>query len=64
MIIRLYECHGAGAKAELQFKFNVKAIQLVNLMEEHIQDLKLEKGGMELVFKPFEIHALKLVLSK
>lgn len=62
IIVRLFECSGAGAKTNIHFDFNVKSVQLVDLMEENGQELTIDKNSVEVCFKPFEIHTLKVML--
>lgn len=38
IVIRLYECHGAGVRARVSFGFETAAVRLVNLMEEPLED--------------------------
>ena len=61
LILRLYESYGIHCMATMQFGMNVKKIELVNLMERHLEDLNLkEEQCLELKFGMFEIHTLKL----
>lgn len=60
IIVRLYECCGSSVKARLNFGFEVKEVQLVNLMEEVIDEACFDKSKNELTFRPYEIHTLKI----
>ncbi|SFP68267.1 alpha-mannosidase [Caldicoprobacter faecalis] len=60
IIIRLYENSGAGTKTKIKFYFTFKSVCLVNMMEEEIEMLNMEKNGVELYFRPYEIHTLKV----
>ena len=60
IIVRLYECSGGSVKTNIKFGFEVKDVQMVNLLEEAVESLKFNQGNMELKFKPFEIHTLKI----
>lgn len=70
-IIRLYESEGAEVDAEVRLGFEVESAYLVNLLEEHPEQLELievtadsEASGMQgfkLEFGPFEIHTVKLI---
>ena len=62
IIVRLYECSGGRVKTNIDFGFEVKDIQLVNLLEEAVGGLEFNKESMELKFKPFEIHTLKITI--
>ena len=60
IIIRLYEAYGAGTRTKIQLNFDVKAVQLVDIMEENARQITFDKGSIELSFSPFEIHTLKI----
>jgi alpha-mannosidase len=60
IIIRFFECHGCSVSTKLSFGFDVKDIQLVNLMEEPIESAAFDKGKGVLSFNPFEIHTLRI----
>ncbi len=60
LIVRLYEANGTCAKTRVSFDLPVKSVALVNLMEEEPKKLKLEKQGVNVDFKPFEIQTLRL----
>ncbi len=62
IIIRLYECHGAGARTGISLGFGYKSVRLVNLMEEPVDDDAFDSKRMELVFRPYEIHTLRVEL--
>jgi alpha-mannosidase len=64
IIVRLYECHGMGVRATVGFGFPVRSVQLVNLMEESIEDDAWDPNSMQLSFRPFEIHTLKVNLTR
>lgn len=63
IIVRLYECHGKSTCAELNFGFDVKDIRLVDLMEQDIDDNRLDKRSNKLKFKPYEIHSIKVTTT-
>lgn len=60
IIIRLYECHGTSAAAAIRFGQPPKRVLLTDLMEQEIMPLELCGCEVELLFKPFEIHTLKI----
>lgn len=62
LIVRLYECHGRGGRTKVDFGFNYKDISLVDLMELNTSQEGFEKESCTLVFKPFEIHTLKVCI--
>ncbi len=60
IIVRLYENNSSSVNAQIFFNFDVKSVQLVDMMEENASDIPIEKGIVNLKFKPFEIHTLKV----
>ena len=63
MIVRLYEGLGAETTATLRFAFPFTMVQLVNVLEETIAELSPRGACVELTFRPFEIHTLKISLA-
>lgn len=63
IIVRLYECSGSNVKTNIKFGFEVNEVQIVNLLEETVDNLEFNKESVELRFKPFEIHTLKITLN-
>jgi len=63
IIVRLYECSGSSMKTNISFGFEVKDVQIVNLLENAIESLQFDKESIELRFKPFEIHTLKITIK-
>jgi alpha-mannosidase len=60
IVLRLFEAHGGTVEAQLEFGFSVTKAELVDMMEENPQALKIRDGKLRLLFKPLEIHTLKL----
>lgn len=60
LIIRLYEAHGIGTRTKIHLNFEAKTVQLVDIMEENAKLVALDGEIVELSFRPFEIHALKI----
>lgn len=56
-IVRVYEAEGTQVATQLSFNFNVKSIEMVNLLEEKID----EDYSETLIFKPFEIKNIKVL---
>lgn len=63
MVVRLYEGLGAETMATLRFAFPFTTIQLVNVLEETLEELSPRGECVELTFRPFEIHTLKISLA-
>ena len=61
IIIRLYEVYGKGTKAHIQPKFDFQKVFLVDMMEENPAELTIDGKMIELQFKPYEIHTIKLL---
>ena len=61
IIVRLYECHGTTAAAEITLGLPPKELWLADLMEQEQIPLELCGNGVSLMFKPFEIHTLKIL---
>jgi alpha-mannosidase len=59
-IVRLYECHGAGARARLCPGFPVAEAAETNLMEEIRAPLPVDEDGIRLDFRPFEVKTVRL----
>ena len=60
LIVRLYESHGASARATVQFGFPVSSAAQVNLLEESDAPLTVTENIVALEVKPFEILTLKV----
>lgn len=63
IIIRLFQKINAESFVGLKFNFDVKSVDIVNILEEKIKEIKLSDGKINLKFKPFEIHTLKLFID-
>jgi alpha-mannosidase len=59
-IVRLYECHGAGAQAALCPGFPIAEAAETNLMEEVLGPLQVRENDVRLVFRPFEVKTVRL----
>ena len=62
LIVRVYEPHGARGTAILEFGAEVRSIRKVNLLEEPIEDDKVEVEGStaSLTVRPFEVITLRV----
>ena len=60
IIIRLYESHGTSADAMIKFGLPPRRAALADLMEQEMIPLELCGSEVRLIFKPFEIHTLKI----
>jgi alpha-mannosidase len=60
LIVRLYECHGAGGRAGLQVGPPLDEVREVDLEERPGRRLSLRNGRLDLRFRPFQIRTLRL----
>lgn len=60
IIVRIYENRGAGTTGKLKIGFEYKSVSLVNMLEEACDPAPLAQATLELYFKPFEIHTLRI----
>jgi alpha-mannosidase len=58
-IVRLYECLGKRTLADICVK-GMKSAVMTNLTEIEHFELKINKNNIQLNFKPFEIHTIKV----
>ncbi|HBI73444.1 MAG TPA: alpha-mannosidase [Lachnospiraceae bacterium] len=61
IIVRLYECHGTTTAATIKLGMPPKQVALADLMEQEKLPLELCGNEVQLIFKPFEIHTLKIL---
>jgi alpha-mannosidase len=62
VIVRLYECAHAQAKATVRFGFHISGAAAVNLMEEEPKAIAVAHDTVEIDLRPFEIKTLRLSL--
>ena len=58
----MYEAHGCDARATLTFGMPVKKVFTANLLEEEQEQLALDGGIVSVLFTPFEIVTLRVVV--
>ena len=59
-ILRVFECNGQKTTCKLTFGDDVKQVTLCNLLEKEIKKLPVKNGAVQLTFKAFEIHTLRV----
>ena len=59
-ILRLFEGSGQKTACKLTLADGVKRVTLCNLLEQEEKELPLQNGTVQLVFKPYEIHTLRV----
>lgn len=62
IVIRLYESMNKRCNTTLTFCNNLKSVKLCNLLEQNDEDVEHSGSTVSLMFKPFEIKTLKIVL--
>ena len=64
IIIRIYESLGGRAKGTVKLGsvLGVKKVYKTNILEDDEESLELEKGGFDIVLKPFEVATFRLQL--
>lgn len=60
MIIRLYENSGSKCSTSVSFGFDVQNASMVNMLEEDECAIETSNNSIDLEFKPFEIHTIKV----
>lgn len=61
LIVRMYENKNSQCKAELTVGIPVKQVYSCNLMEENEEELAVDGGRFQCVFKPYEIKTFRLI---
>lgn len=62
LIVRMYETWNKHTPCEVSFGVDIKEVYECNLMEEDCSPVASDGNTVNLVFKPFEIKTLKVVL--
>jgi alpha-mannosidase len=60
VVVRLYENNNSKTKTTISFGFNVEKVYLTDMIENVLTELPVKDNSVELTFKPFEIHTLKI----
>ncbi|MDZ4182478.1 MAG: glycoside hydrolase family 38 C-terminal domain-containing protein, partial [Candidatus Cloacimonadaceae bacterium] len=60
IVLRLYEYKGAGTKARLQSNIAFGEAWLTTMLEERLEKLESDGGGIDLSFHPFEVKTILL----
>lgn len=63
MVLRLYECWGRRTKTKLSWSFPVKEVWECDLLEQKEAGIAAEGDGISMMFQPFEIKTVKLILQ-
>ncbi len=61
IVFRFYEAYGTDVSAcKIYFGFPVKKVELISLIEEYYDNLKVDDNAISMDFGPFEIHTIKV----
>ena len=63
-VFRLYECGNSKTQTAIRFGFAVESVSLCDMNEQPIRKLSAANGEVELLFRPFEIHTLRVTARK
>lgn len=63
IILRLYEAYGMKKNVKIRSRYPIKSAELTNMLEETISKIKADSDSFSLVFKPFEIHTVRLKME-
>ncbi len=62
VVVRLYEAKHAATPCVLSTPLPVRSAQLTDMLENRVKPLRINKDGLRLTFKPFEIVTVRLAL--
>ena len=62
IIVRIYESLGGKARGTLKCTLGAKKVWKCNLLEDDLEELKIEKGAVALELRPFEVQTFRLQL--
>lgn len=60
LIVRLYEAHGKAVTAEVRFADAIASAELVDLMEEHPEEVEVNGTAVSVPFRPFEVQTVRV----
>ena len=58
IVFRMYEAFNRRTRVRLDFGFDVSRCSLIDLSENELKEIKLDKGGVYIDIKPFEIVSI------
>ena len=61
MIVRLYEAHNARGRAELTIGTPIQRAVLCDMLENELEELRIEGGHIQFDYRPFEILTIKVL---
>ncbi|PQE27187.1 putative alpha-mannosidase protein [Rutstroemia sp. NJR-2017a WRK4] len=62
VILRIYDSLGGTSKGTIETSLDVKRVWKTNLLEDDGEELKIEKGKIDITLKPFEVGTYRLQL--
>lgn len=62
VILRIYDSLGGTSKGTIETSLDVKKVWKTNILEDDEEELKLEKGKVDITLRPFEVATFRLQL--
>jgi alpha-mannosidase len=62
VILRIFESLGGQGKGAIETTLDVKKVWKTNALEDDEEELKIEKGKVDIVLRPFEVATFRLQL--
>lgn len=62
VILRIYDSLGGTSKGTIETSFDVKKVWKTNILEDDGEEVKFEKGKIDITLKPFEVATFRLQL--
>jgi alpha-mannosidase len=62
VILRIFESLGGQGKGKIETSLDVKKVWKTNALEDDEAELKIEKGKVDIVLRPFEVATFRLQL--
>lgn len=62
VILRIYDSLGGTSKGTIETSFDVKKVWKTNILEDDEEELKVEKGKVDITLRPFEVATFRLQL--
>ena len=60
--MRVYESLGGKARGTLKCTLGAKTVWKCNLLEDDLEEMKMEKGEVAVELRPFEVQTFRLQL--
>ncbi|KAI9745137.1 MAG: Glycoside hydrolase, 38 vacuolar alpha mannosidase [Claussenomyces sp. TS43310] len=63
VILRIYESLGGKSRGTIETSLDVKKVWKTNILEDDLEELRIDKGQVEITLRPFEVATFRLQLS-